>query len=168
MFQGEVIILMGPRQVGKTTLIAGILEGIPSDQILSFNWDFLGDRRDIQIQSRGDMEAIFGKYAYITIDEAQKIPNIGNILKSLIDTYGSSKQILVTWSSTLWLLDQTTEPLTGRKKVFTLYPIAFSELVATYGEKNARSRLEEILLYWSYPQVLGYTDREDKKINSEI
>jgi predicted AAA+ superfamily ATPase len=77
------------------------------------------------------MHLIFSRYEYIVIDEAQKIENIGNILKSLRDTYGKTKQILVTGSSTLGLLDQTTEPLTGRKKVFHLYPIAFSELATT-------------------------------------
>lgn len=163
MFQGEAIILMWPRQVGKTTLISELLSEVPRDQIIAFNGDYLGDRRDIQVQSRADLEAIFGKYTYITIDEAQKIPNIGNILKSLVDVYGSKKQILVTWSSTLWLLDQTTEPLTGRKRVFSMFPIAFSELVVTYGERDARGKLEEILLYGSYPQVLNYTDREEKK-----
>lgn len=163
MFSGDVLIFIWPRQVGKTTLIQMLLEDIPKEEILSFNGDFLADRRDIQIQSERDIEAIFGKFKYIVIDEAQKIENIGNILKVLVDLYKSEKQILVTGSSTLHLIDETAEPLTGRKKVFHLYPIAFSELVTTSGLRDARLRLEETLLYGMYPQVLGFSDVEKKK-----
>lgn len=144
-------------------MIQMLLEDIPKEEILSFNGDFLADQRDIQIQSERDMEAIFGRFKYIVIDEAQKIENIGNILKVLVDFYKSEKQILVTGSSTLHLIDETTEPLTGRKKVFHLYPIAFSELVTTSGLRDAHLRLEETLLYGMYPQVLGFSDVEKKK-----
>lgn len=109
-----------------------VLEGIPSDTIIRYNGDYIADRRDLQFRSRQEMDLVFSRYTYIVIDEAQKIENIGNILKSLRDAYGEQKQILVTGSSTLGLLDQTTEPLTGRKKIFHLYPIAFCELEDTF------------------------------------
>ncbi len=163
MFLSDVIILIWPRQVGKTTLIETLLEDVPGDHIIHFNGDYIADRRDLQFRSVKEMDLIFSGYTYIVIDEAQKIENIGNILKSLRDTYGKTKQILVTGSSTLGLLDQTTEPLTGRKKVFHLYPIAFSELATTLWLRDARTRLEETILYGMYPQVLSYTDAVAKK-----
>ena len=163
MFLSDVIILVWPRQVGKTTLIEKVLEGIPSDMIIRYNGDYIADRRDLQFRSRQEMDLVFSRYTYIVIDEAQKIENIGNILKSLRDAYGEQKQILVTGSSTLGLLDQTTEPLTGRKKIFHLYPIAFCELEDTFWLRDARTRLEETLLYGMYPQVLSYRDTTAKK-----
>ncbi len=163
MFLSDVIIIVWPRQVGKTTLIDTLLEDIPSDHIIRFNGDYIADRQDLQFRSEQEMGMLFSRYTYIVIDEAQKIENIGNILKSLRDTYGKTKQILVTGSSTLGLLDQTTEPLTGRKKVFHLYPIAFSELAMTLWLRDARARLEETLLYGMYPQVLSYGDTIAKK-----
>lgn len=162
MFLADVIILIWPRQVGKTTLIGTLLETIPKESIIRFNGDYIADRQDLQFRSLQEMNLIFSRYEYIVIDEAQKVENIGNILKSLRDTYGETKQILVTGSSTLGLLDQTTEPLTGRKKVFHLYPIAFSELNVTLWLRDARSRLQETLLYGMYPQVLSYIDTKAK------
>ena len=163
IFRSDVIIIVWPRQVGKTTLLKTILETVPPAKIIQFNGDFVQDRQDLQFRSEQEMQLLFSRYQYIVIDEAQKVDNIGNILKSLRDTYGNTKQILVTGSSTLGLLDQTTEPLTGRKKVFHLYPIAFSELNDTLWLRDARARLEEILLYGMYPQVLSYLDVDAKK-----
>jgi len=140
-----------------------ILADISSEIVIQFNGDFPDDQRDLQFRSRREMELLFDQYKYIIIDEAQKIPNIGNILKSLRDAYGSQKQILVTGSSTLGLLDQTSEPLTGRKKVYHLFPIAFSEIVSTLGLREARSRLEEYLIYGMYPQILSLDSYEAKK-----
>ena len=71
-----MIILIGPRQVGKTTLIQSLTQHISEKEKISFNGDFLGDRRDIQISSQADMNGLFGAYQYIIIDEAQKIENI--------------------------------------------------------------------------------------------
>lgn len=117
--------------MGKTTLLKTLLEKVLPEKIIQFNGDFFQDRQDLQFRSEKEMYLLFSRYEYIVIDEAQKVENIGNILKSLRDAYGETKQILVTGSSTLGLLDQTTEPLTGRKKIFYLYPIAFSELNTT-------------------------------------
>ena len=162
LFQSDVIILVWPRQVGKTTLFKTLLQDIPENQVIQFNGDYIADRQSLQFHSQVEMDLLVGKYQYIVIDEAQKVKDIGNILKSMRDAYGETKQILVTGSSTLGLLDQTTEPLTGRKKVFYLYPIAFSELSATFWLQTTRNRLQETLLYGMYPQVLGYTDTDAK------
>ncbi len=163
MFQSDVIIIVWPRQVGKTTLLKTLLEKVSTEKIIQFNGDFFQDRQDLQFRSEKEMHLLFSRYEYIVIDEAQKVENIWNILKSLRDAYGQTKQILVTGSSTLGLLDQTTEPLTGRKKIFHLYPIAFSELNDTLWLRDARARLEETLLYGMYPQVLSYSDIDAKK-----
>lgn len=75
------------------------------------------------------MERIFGDARWILIDEGQKIPDIGNIVKALVDTYGKDKQIIVTGSSSIGLLDNVSEPLTGRKNLLHLFPLSFGEIV---------------------------------------
>ena len=79
----------------------------------------------------------------------------------MIDRYKDTKQIVVTGSSSLHLLDKTSEPLTGRKRVFTLFPISWGELVSESSVISARKRLEEFLIFGTYPEVLSYpTDME--------
>jgi predicted AAA+ superfamily ATPase len=124
LFGGKIIILLGPRQVGKTTLVDDILISHPDKSVVrwsgdnAFDCDLLSENRLERITGR------IGKAEYIFIDEAQKIENIGNILKQLVDTYKKTKQIIVTGSSSFHILDQTSEALTGRKVTFLLYPIS--------------------------------------------
>ncbi len=162
LFLGDIIMIIGPRQVGKTTLVDTLVSGAPESEVIRFNGDYPADRRYLQIDSSTHFDLIFSSYRYIVIDEAQKVPDIGNILKILADRYKSEKQVIVTGSSTLGLLDQTSEPLTGRKRVYHLYPIAFEEIVSTSGIRDAELLLEPILTYGSYPQVLSFADAESK------
>ncbi|MDD5376522.1 MAG: ATP-binding protein [Candidatus Gracilibacteria bacterium] len=155
-------MLIGPRQVGKTTLVETLVSEVSTSEVIRFNGDYPADRRYLQIDSSTQADLIFSSYRYIIIDEAQKVPDIGNILKILADRYKSTKQVIVTGSSTLGLLDQTSEPLTGRKQVYNLYPIAFEEIVSTFGIRDAETLLESVLTYGSYPQVLSFPDAESK------
>jgi predicted AAA+ superfamily ATPase len=108
------------------------------------------------------MDRQLSGYQWIYIDEGQKIPNIGNILKMMIDAYGDTKQIIVTGSSSLHLLDTTNEPLTGRKRVHKLYPIAWQEYIEMHGLSSARKDLEKLLIFGAYPEVLSYSTDADK------
>jgi len=98
----------------------------------------------------------------IFIDEAQKISLIWNTLKILIDTYKDTKQILVTGSSSINLLDLTSEPLTGRKKVYMMYPISVWEIKNTHDTKYLYETMEQLLLYWCYPAVLNEKEKIGK------
>ncbi len=161
-FLGKILFLLGSRQVGKTTLAKSLLGNYPSAKSISFDGDYPDDARQLQFTSRESMDRVFSGYDWIYIDEGQKIPNIGNILKMMVDAYRDTKQIVVTGSSSLHLLDMTNEPLTGRKRVYELYPISWQEYVEKQGLSSARKDLEKLMIYGSYPEVLSYQSDTDK------
>jgi uncharacterized protein len=161
-FSGKILFILGPRQVGKTTLARSILGDYPLAQSIYFDGDYLDDARQLQFTSRESMDRQLSGYDWIYIDEGQKIPNIGNTLKMMIDAYGDTKQIIVTGSSSLHLLDMTNEPLTGRKRVHELFPISWREYVSIHGVASARKDLEKLMIFGSYPEVLSYSTDADK------
>lgn len=161
-FQGKVILLIGARQTGKTTLSSEILkEFSDKKEIKIFNGDNPTDR---ELLGNKDLEFLKGLTEdadFILIDEGQKIENIGQTLKLLVDHYKNKKQIIVTGSSSFHLLDSTSEPLTGRKHVYTLYPLSIQEI---YGKDYlALTReLETLLVFGSYPEIAGKKTFESK------
>jgi predicted AAA+ superfamily ATPase len=98
----------------------------------------------------------------IFIDEAQKIPNIGNTLKIMVEAYKTQKQIIITGSSSINLLDQTSEPLTGRKFVYQLFPLSVGEIKLTYDVMKVYDSLDNLLIFGGYPAVLTQPQREEK------
>lgn len=155
-------MLVGARQIGKTTLVEEILKSYTDKEILLFNGDINEHRELLSQNSLNKLEAYVAEKTIIFIDEAQKIPNIWNTLKILVDTYKKTKQIIITGSSSLNLLDQTSEPLTGRKFVYHLFSISVGEIKLTYDVKTIYDYLENLLIYWSYPAVLTQPQREEK------
>jgi uncharacterized protein len=161
-FSGKVIFILGPRQVGKTTLAESLLKNVSPNEIIRFNGDYPMTSGLLNFQSREAMDRLLSMYSWIFIDEWQKIPNIGNIIKMMADAYKDTKTIIVTGSSSLHLIDATNEPLTGRKRVYILYPISWWELMIKHGIVSARGQLESLLIYGSYPEVLMYTSDREK------
>ena len=161
-FSGKAILLLWPRQVGKTTLIKKLIEWIPASDYLFFSGDYSGDRRSLWFENSIQMERIVGNARWILIDEGQKIPDIGNIVKAIVDRYGKEKQVIVTGSSSIGLLDYVSEPLTGRKRVFHLFPIAFSESVQDVGLLATEKQIEDFLLYGMYPDILSMSSEHQK------
>ena len=160
-FRGQVLIIQGPRQVGKTTLSLEVVKDLKTKgEVRIFNCDD-PDHRDI-LENRG-LEALkktVGSAKIVFIDEGQKLSTIGQTLKLLADYFKKSVQVIVTGSSTMNLLDKTQEALTGRKKVYTLYPISLEEVA-----KNTRiekKKLETLLIFGSYPHVVTEHKKEDK------
>jgi len=149
---GKVVVVYGPRRVGKTTLISNFL------QTYSGRY-YLGSGEDIQlreIMESGNIKRIIGSfknYDLVVIDEAQHIQSIGLALKLLVDHLPDIK-VLVSGSSSFDLSNKLGEPLTGRQRIMNLFPVAFSELANTYGNMDALASLEELLIYGSYPEVL--------------
>ena len=159
--KGKVIVLVGARQVGKTTLIEEIFaEAKQTPKTVVFNGDNLEAQKLSKMSSQQIKQAI-GDSNLLLIDEAHKINRIGDIVKSLVDDYGAKLQIVLTGSSTINLIDKTAESLTGRKRVFELYPITLAELPLDILE--IKQNLNQLLLYGLYPEVINATDAEDKK-----
>lgn len=150
-FQGKIIILAGPRQVGKTTLVKHLLKNYSS--VITFNGDSRKDRNSLAKNDFEFIDKLIGENEIVFIDEAQKIEEIGNTLKLLVDNYGEEKQIIATGSSSLNLLSNTSEPLTGRKYVYELFPLSVSEIYFQRHPLDLDKELENLLVYGSYPDI---------------
>ena len=123
-YKGKIIMLVGARQTGKTTLSNIVLKHFGKEiHVKKFNCDDPVDRELLTDKSLTTLQQLVGKASFVFIDEGQKVSTIGQTLKLLIDHYGDSVQILVTGSSSMRLLDATQEPLTGRKYLYTLHPL---------------------------------------------
>lgn len=155
MFKGKAIILMGARQVGKTTLCNEILKP-RAEKVLKLNFDEPDIRQQLENPTMEDLKRIIADNKIIVMDEAQRATNIGLTLKRIQDNF-KEIQLLVTGSSSLNLRTKINEPLTGRKWEYTLYPISTSELMHTEGLLPTQRSLENRLIYGSYPDVLNYT-----------
>ncbi|MCF8304052.1 MAG: ATP-binding protein [Bacteroidales bacterium] len=161
-YSGKVIILYGPRQSGKTTLSKMILREIGLKS-LSINAD---QSKYIDIVSSRDLnklQSLVAGYDLLFIDEGQRVPEIGINLKILHDEIPELK-ILVTGSSSFLLSNRVTEALTGRKRVYTLLPIAMKELSLIYNTFELTDQLDERLIYGLYPEVInlhGIHEKED-------
>lgn len=164
-FSGKAVIIVGLRQVGKTTLVDEIIaEKRFTNDIIKFNCDNPTDRRKLNNQDFEALDNIIGDKKIIFIDEAQKVETIGQTLKLLVDNYKNKKQIIATGSSSINLLDKTSEPLTGRKIVLKLYPLSLLEIYQRYTELHIEKDLDGLLIYGSYPAVInskGNTDKEE-------
>lgn len=151
LFENKAIIVLGPRQVGKTTMIKQILKKQTS--ILYLNGDD-ADIRDLLANTTSTkLKNIIGNNNIIFIDEAQRIENIGITLKIIIDQI-SNVQVIATGSSSLELCSKINEPLTGRKYEYYLHPLSFGEMVGHHGLLEENRLLEDRLLYGYYPEIV--------------
>ena len=150
-FKGKAIILLGPRQVGKTTLIQELLKG---KEHLFLNGDDPSIQQLLENVSIEKLKSIIGNHKIVFIDEAQRISNIGITLKLITDQL-KDVQLLVSGSSSLEINNKTQEPLTGRKFEYHLYPISWEEFEGHEGYVGAQQQLEERLIYGMYPDVIN-------------
>ena len=158
--RGKVIVLVGARQVGKTTLTQELLKKYKPARVLVYNGDNLEAQKLSKLES-SEIKLLVEGHDCLLIDEAHKVNRIGDITKSLVDEFGDKLQIILTGSSTINLVDRTTEALTGRKRLFKLFPISAGEL----GLSNADllSELKKILIYGLYPEVVNETRAQAKQ-----
>jgi predicted AAA+ superfamily ATPase len=158
--KGKVFILYGPRRVGKTELIKKHLSNSES-KIFQGTGDDMLVREILSSQQKGKILSNFDGYDIIFIDEAQRIPEIGWGLKILVDHLPETK-IIVTGSSSFSLSGKIGEPLTGRNKIVTLFPLSILELSNQLGGMEIQQKLEELLIYGAYPDILKMTSKEKK------
>jgi len=152
LLPGKVIVLYGPRQVGKTTLVKTIQSSTARRSRL-INTDELAYREALASQNRQILDEVLADAELLIIDEAQRVPDIGINLKILIDNH-PDVTIVATGSASFELANRINEPLTGRKITFHLYPLSYPELSRSFGPFEARSMLEQWLVWGSYPEIV--------------
>lgn len=157
LFRGKAILLIGARQVGKSTLFKQVLEALSLQnsqaQILSLDCDDPEVRLMLDNPNLEQITRLVSNKRIVLIDEAQRILGIGLTLKMITDHF-PEVQLLVTGSSSLLLQGQLNEPLTGRKFEYQLYPISTQELYNDGGLLRVNKTLETRLIYGSYPDIV--------------
>ena len=152
--KGKVIVLIGARQVGKTTLLKAMLSEYNERDVQFWNCDESDIRELLSNATSTKLRVLVGSSKFIVIDEAQRVKNIGLTVKLLHDTM-PDVQIAVTGSSSLELSSTINEPLTGRKFEYNLFPFSVEELVAHTSLLEETRLLETRLIYGFYPDVVN-------------
>lgn len=160
----KVVTIMGPRQVGKSTL-AGAM--IPEDaNVLEIN----GDNTDVQTMfvnvDDTKMKVLIGNKNFLLVDEAQKIGNVGNMLKIVAEKSDDVK-VIVTGSSAFKLAEAVNESLTGRKREFRLYPLSFKEMSDETSALEESRLIDHRLIYGYYPEVVT-SPGDEKEVIKEL
>lgn len=158
LFRGKAIVLTGPRQVGKTTLLR-MLMAESDKKTLFWNCDEPDIRQKLSNPTSTQLQAETAQYELIFIDEAQRVPNIGVTLKLLIDNF-PMKQVIVTGSSALQLSNSINEPLTGRKYEYNMFPFSSEELIDNHGSIEENRLLERRMVHGAYPEVVNLPGEE--------
>ena len=158
LYRNKAIIVIGPRQVGKTTLLR-MLVSDTERKVLMWNCDEPDVRRRLSEPSSTELRAEIGDAELLLIDEAQRVKDIGITLKLMIDNF-PEKQLVVTGSSAIELSNSINEPLTGRKYEYVMYPFSVEELINEFGAQEERRMLERRLVYGSYPEVVNNAGEE--------
>lgn len=164
LVQKRIVVIYGPRRVGKTTLINHFLGSRGNKaKILRATGDYLSDS---ELLSGRDpvrlLDWVFG-YDVVFIDEAQRIPQIGLSLKLLIDAR-PGLAIIVTGSSSLDLSGELGEPLTGRQIPLKLFPFSVGELRKVYNDFEIKKNLEDFMIYGMYPEIRTASSTRQKQM----
>lgn len=160
LIPGQVVVLYGARRVGKTTLINNIIKKLKG-KIKFVNAENSIQRNELTTENFYKLQNKLKNYDYLIVDEAQKIPNIGQILKIIVDNVKHIK-VLVSGSASFELAHQIGEPLTGRKRTLILYPISISELFLG-DDSKVHEQIEDRLIYGSYPKIHLISDDHERK-----
>lgn len=166
LFKQKVITIYGARQVGKTTLARQLLQKFGTEQNY-FNCDLLQTRQLLQQQDASLLKNVIGNAKFIVIDEAQRIENIGLILKIMHEA-NPDVQIVATGSSSFDLANKIKEPLTGRGLEFILYPFSLHELTQIYRIDELKAQLERLLIFGQYPEIVKASHENAKRLLDDI
>src|SRR3989338_8799362 len=173
---GKIILMLGARQVGKTTLAKDIskkLEG-EGEKVLYLNCDLAEENRAVNTNSKVVLEGLLSEVDVLLIDEAQRLDNPGLTLKIIYDNF-SKVRVLSTGSSSFDLKNKLSDPLTGRYLDFTLYPFSFNEVLQLGSDNEVLLKnqtdalLPQIMLYGLYPEVyLSNTPQQKQALLERI
>ncbi len=150
-FKGKIIIIYGPRQVGKTFLCQHFLK--KHQNSLYLNCDEPDIEKALTNKTSTSLKQYIGKKNLIIIDEAQRVKNIGISLKLLVDNYPKI-QIIATGSSSFDLANEISEPLTGRIFEFKLFPFSIEEIADKMSNIEITRNLNNFLKFGSYPELI--------------
>jgi len=161
--ENKVVLLYGPRRVGKTTLLEELSKNLEDKEKIKFvNGETLIIQNELSSQSIEKLKSFVGENSLLIVDEAQKIPNIGLNLKLIIDHIPNIK-IIASGSASFSLAQKVGEPLTGRKKTVHLYPISVNELVNFQDTTFYKEIFESHLIFGGYPELFNLKSSEDKR-----
>ncbi|MDA3887084.1 MAG: ATP-binding protein [Candidatus Delongbacteria bacterium] len=158
-FKNKAVIVIGARQTGKTTLIKNILKS-RKEKVLLFNGDETDTNDIFNTPTIIKLKNIIQDNKIIFFDEAQKINNIGIIIKLIVDNI-KGVQVIASGSSSFELMNNLNEPLTGRKYEFHLFPLSFKELTDHFGPIDEKRELENRLVFGSYPEIVAKSGSEE-------
>lgn len=159
MKDSKALILLGPRQGGKTTLLETFTKG--KGDVLKWNGDEIDVREMLSKPTSTKLKNYIGSNKILVIDEAQRIENIGLCIKLILDNIKGVK-VIATGSSAFELSNKMNEPLTGRKWEFTMYPLSFEEMVNHTSLMEEERLLEHRMIYGYYPDVINNPGEESQ------
>jgi len=155
---GKALIVLGPRQTGKTTLMR-MMAGKQSESYLWLDCDEPDVRQRLTNVNSAQLKRLLGDYKLVFVDEAQRVENIGLTLKLITDNIPDI-QLIVSGSSAIELSGNINETLTGRKYECILFPLSISELCSHHGNLNESRLLETRMIYGMYPDVVNHAGKE--------
>jgi uncharacterized protein len=160
--KGKALVILGPRQVGKTTMLKKMFYQKPGT--LWLDGDETQTRAAFDNVSSERLKAIIGENKILVIDEAQNIEDLGKKLKLVTDMI-KDVQLVVSGSSAFELANRLNEPLTGRKWEYKMYPLSYKEMTAHNGLLNESGMLNHRLVFGYYPEVVSSPGKEKKVLN---
>ena len=163
----KAVVIFGARQIGKTTLLTELSQYEKS--VRWFNGDLIDDHRQLQFSSSTDVELTLRQADTIIIDEAQRFPNIGLILKQLVDVnvrLNLGKKIFATGSSSLELAKGVKESAVGRLVHRQMWPLSISEIAAAKGWGEISQNIERLMIYGTYPAVFTDPDHAESTLRN--
>jgi predicted AAA+ superfamily ATPase len=158
---GRVLLLLGARRVGKTHFLKKMATSFPTEQTLVLNGEDQQTIDSLEERSVANLKLVIGQAKYVIIDEAQHIPDIGMKLKLLVDEI-PDVYVIVTGSSMFELNNKLGEPLVGRLHMIQLFPFAQLELMPHENTVQRMAKLEQRLLFGSYPELEKMPGVSDK------
>ena len=162
LHNGKALLLLGARQVGKTTLLKQLQESL-EENVLWLNCDIKETRDTLSNCNFTELKMLIGENKTFIIDEAQRVADIGLTLKLITDNF-PDVQLLVSGSSAFELRNRLNEPLTGRKFEYQLFPISTQEIYQSEGLISVKQRLESRLIFGSYPNVICNPEKAKKTL----
>jgi uncharacterized protein len=162
----KALVLLGPRQAGKTTLVQGIVDAL-AKKTLFLTGDDPFTRAQMEALNLASLKQMLIGFEVLVFDEAQRIKDIGVLLKMVVDHF-PDLMVFVTGSSSLELAAQTKESMMGRKIEFFLHPISTSELISHHGWAEESALLEQRMLYGFYPEVITRGTTAGVRILNEL
>ncbi len=161
MFLWKIIIIYWARQVWKTTISKKVIDEY-SWKSKYLNCDLYTNQQLLDYKNPQKIIDSFIDFDLIILDEAQNIENIWTILKILVETY-PKKQFIATCSSSFDLANKLNEALTWRNFKITLFPLSVWEIRNNYDDFFINDNLENLLIYWSYPEVFWISESEKQE-----